>query len=90
MLRGADPAGVTLNDISRMASVAERDVPHHLAHLDRSLSHGPEELLIDPARCVGCGFVFAKRTRFVRPGQCPDCKARRITLPRFRILPRKR
>ncbi|MDJ0787420.1 MAG: transcriptional regulator [Myxococcota bacterium] len=90
MIREADPeSGVTLRDVSRLAGVAEKELPDHLAHLARSLSAAGEELAIEPPVCRGCGFAFAKRTRFTRPGQCPRCKGRRISLPRLRIASRR-
>ena len=60
-------------------------MPDHLAHLEKSLQRRDGTLHLEPVRCLGCDFVFEKRTRFTRPGRCPRCKGRRLTLPRFWI-----
>lgn len=75
----------TAKDLSRRAGVAEREVPAHLAHLARSLVHRGERLRLERPACLDCGFDFPRRERTTRPGHCPRCRSRRITLPRFWI-----
>lgn len=75
----------TARDLSKRVGISEHDVANHLEHLERSLTHKGERLVIDPPRCLDCGFVFAHRHRFTRPGSCPSCRGRRISLPEFRI-----
>jgi predicted Zn-ribbon and HTH transcriptional regulator len=75
----------TALDLSKAVGISEREVPDHLAHLERSLRHRAGRLRIEPVRCLGCGFEFRDRRRFTRPGRCPGCKGRRLTLPRFSI-----
>jgi len=38
-------------------------------------------LMIVPAECKKCGFVFAKRDKFRKPGKCPVCKGESIQEP---------
>ena len=45
-------------------------------------------LEIEPARCLACRYAFEDRTRLSKPGRCPVCRATRIALPRFRVVPR--
>lgn len=75
----------TALDLSKLVGVSEREVPDHLAHLERSLKRRPGTLRVEPVRCLGCGFTFEERRRFTRPGRCPGCRGRRLTLPRFSI-----
>lgn len=77
----------TAKDLSAEVGVRERDVPDHLAHLARSLagSGGTERLVVHPASCVACGFVFRDRGRLTRPGACPACRSTRIDPPAFEI-----
>jgi len=79
----------TARDLSREVGIPERDVAHHIEHLERSLRRTGERLAIEPAACLECGFEFARRERhrFTRPGRCPACHGRRISLPAFRIEP---
>ena len=78
---------VTTRDLSTIVGIPEREVAAHLEHLKRSLKHHGQALLVEPPSCLDCGFEFAHRERYTRPGGCPKCRGRRITLPRFRIEP---
>lgn len=78
---------MTAQDLSGRLSIREREVAEHLQHLSRSLARGPERLVVVPARCLKCGFVFAERERFAKPSRCPACKSERIEPPRFAIQP---
>jgi predicted Zn-ribbon and HTH transcriptional regulator len=78
----------TARDLSRRVGVREREVLEHLPHLDRSLRHRGCVLRVESAACLECGFRFAERTRYARPGGCPQCRGRRISLPRFQVIAR--
>jgi hypothetical protein len=81
----AGPA--TARDLSREVGIPERSVADHLEHLARSLRHEGLTLAVEAPACLDCDFVFAHRDRhrYSRPGRCPRCHGRRITLPRFWI-----
>jgi hypothetical protein len=76
---------VSAKEISAAAGVSERGLAGQLKHVDRSLRAAGEKLRVVPARCRSCGFVFAKRERFSRPGKCPVCKSGRIQPPLFTV-----
>jgi predicted Zn-ribbon and HTH transcriptional regulator len=67
------------------AGVSERDLPRHLEHLRKSLRQEGLRLAVSPAKCLGCGFVFAKRDRLSKPGRCPVCKGTRVAGPEFSV-----
>jgi predicted Zn-ribbon and HTH transcriptional regulator len=75
----------TLRELSGAVSVSEKDIATHLEHLERSLRRGDERLVIEPAKCLACGFEFADRKRASRPSRCPECRGNRIAFPRFSI-----
>ncbi len=79
----AGPA--TARDLSVIAGIREKDVAEHLEHLARSLPHGGERLVVEPASCIACGYAFEDRHRLSRPGACPRCRSTRIDPPAFRI-----
>ena len=79
---------LTARDLSERLGVAEREIGPHLEHLARSVRARGERLVLDPPRCLGCGFVFEERARPTKPGRCPACRATRISPPRFSIAPR--
>src|SRR5215470_12454818 len=85
-LRAALLAGpLTAHELSARVGVGEKEVADHLEHLARSLRHGEDRLLVEPARCLACGFVFKDRTRLARPSKCPACRSQRITPARFHV-----
>lgn len=77
----------TALQISQRAGVAEAEVAAHLQHLARSLSHRDQQLIVEPAGCLSCGFSFDNRRRLSRPSRCPECRSERLTPPRFSIEP---
>lgn len=76
---------LTVRELSQAARIAERDVLGHLEHLARSAAGRGQRLSIEPSRCLGCDFVFQERTRFTKPGKCPECRSTRITPARFAL-----
>jgi predicted Zn-ribbon and HTH transcriptional regulator/GNAT superfamily N-acetyltransferase len=82
MLRGD---AHTALELSRALRVPEKDVYHHLEHVEKSATASGRRFIIDPAMCVGCGYSFQSRRRVRKPGKCPECSATRISPPRFRV-----
>ena len=72
-------------DLSAAVSISEREVSGHLEHIQRSIHSAGQRLVVIPAVCKKCGFVFAKREKLRRPGKCPVCKGESIQEPRFVI-----
>ncbi|MHC4138081.1 MAG: transcriptional regulator [Planctomycetota bacterium] len=87
-LREALLAGdATARDLSRLVGIPERDVAEHIRHLERSVRRSGGRVVVEPSICFSCGFAFTPREhhRYTRPGRCPECHSRRISLPTFRI-----
>ena len=76
---------LSVKGLSAIAGIPEKDVYSHLEHIERTLQASGHRLVITPARCRKCGFVFRKRQRYAKPGKCPVCKGSTIEEPRFRI-----
>ena len=76
---------LSARELSARVSISEKDVAHHLEHLARSLAHDGLRLVVDPANCEHCGFVFKKRERLDAPSRCPVCRSERIAAPKFAI-----
>ena len=72
-------------DVSAAVKIPEREVSGHLEHIQKTIASSGRHLVIMPAECKKCGFVFAKRDRFTRPGKCPVCKGESIREPHFSI-----
>jgi predicted Zn-ribbon and HTH transcriptional regulator len=72
-------------DLSAAVSISVREVSSHLEHIQRSLASTGQRLVVIPAACKKCGFVFAKREKLKRPTKCPVCKGESIQEPLFEI-----
>ncbi len=76
---------MSAREISGALGISEKEVSEHLAHIGRSVASQDKKVMITPANCLACGYVFEDRKRFTRPGRCPQCKRSHIQSPRFRI-----
>lgn len=80
----------TAHELSALVSAPEAAVEKHLEHLARSIAASGEELVVEPAKCLGCGHAFRDRRRFSAPGRCPRCRSERIRPPRFSASKRQK
>ena len=76
---------LTQRDLSQAVSIPEKEVVDHLSHIERSVRSQGKKLVEIPCRCLSCGFVFEKRTRFSKPGRCPHCRNSHIQTARYHI-----
>ncbi|MCK5426395.1 MAG: transcriptional regulator [Thermodesulfovibrionia bacterium] len=79
--------GQTLSakEISAHVSVSEKEVYEHLDHIQKTVNKSGFTLIITPAECRKCGFVFRKREKMKKPGKCPVCRGELIKEPLFSI-----
>ena len=76
---------LTVRDLSQAASIPEKDVFEHLAHIDRSLKIHGIKLTGTPYICLDCSFEFDQRKKYTRPGRCPQCKNSHLQPAVYRI-----
>lgn len=76
---------LSAKEISGIVGIREKDVYDHLEHIRQSLHRHERQLVVTPAACEGCGFVFRKRDRLTRPGRCPVCRGEAVTEPLFHV-----
>lgn len=72
-------------DLSSKAAIAEKQVYGHLEHIRKTAAATQRRLIVTPAECKKCGFVFRKRERFKKPGRCPVCRGESIQEPLYSI-----
>jgi predicted Zn-ribbon and HTH transcriptional regulator len=70
-------------DLSGLVGIPEKEVAGHLEHIRQSLHRTGRRLIVQPAECTKCGFVFEKRERLTRPSRCPVCKSESLHAPLF-------
>jgi predicted Zn-ribbon and HTH transcriptional regulator len=76
---------LTLRDLSQAVSISEKEVVFHLDHIERSIRNQGKKLVETPYKCLSCGFVFDKRSRFSKPGRCPICRNSHMQRARYHI-----
>ncbi len=69
---------LTVGELSKEIGKSEKELYDHLEHLLESNS-----LVIIPAECLKCGYIFEKREKVKKPGRCPECKGTYIKQPMF-------
>jgi len=72
-------------ELSTAVRISEKEVFGHLEHIRKSLTLSGRRLIVTPAECRKCGFVFAKRESLKRPGKCPVCRGESIRGPQFEV-----
>ena len=72
-------------DLSGLVGIPEKEVAGHLEHIRQSLHRIGRRLIVQPAECMKCGFIFDKRERLTRPSRCPMCKSESIHSPLFSL-----
>ena len=79
---------VSLQELALLLEMRPRELEDYLHHLIRSLKHTPCHVIITPATCRKCGFVFHK-DKLHKPGKCPRCHGTWISEPLISIEERR-
>ena len=85
MIELLDNKEMSAGELSQTIGIREKEVYAHLSHIARSVNAQRKKLIIIPAECLGCGYVFENRKRYTRPSRCPHCKSEHIRNPVYRI-----
>ncbi len=85
LLQALSAEPLTVRALSQAAGLSERDVLDHLRHLQKSLKAQKRRLVMMPATCIDCHFIFQKRERLARPGKCPICRSTHLSGPHFSL-----
>lgn len=73
-------------DLSQALSIMEKEVYYHLEHISKSVTAHNKKLVVTPCECLSCGFVFASRKKWTKPGRCPECKKGHIRQAEYRVV----
>jgi predicted Zn-ribbon and HTH transcriptional regulator len=72
------------DDLRHEFGLTVKVLEEDLRHIERSVRAAGQRLIVRPARCEVCDFLF-KSTALHPPGRCPSCRDRRIIGPWFSI-----
>jgi predicted Zn-ribbon and HTH transcriptional regulator len=67
----------SISRLARELGLSRGDVEDALRHMIRSARAAGHRVVVLPARCRTCGFVFDEDT-LAKPGKCPSCRNSRI------------
>lgn len=74
----------SLHELALLLGVRQKELEDDLQHLLKSLKNMPFHVIITPAACRKCGFVFHK-DKLHKPGKCPRCHGTWISDPLISI-----
>jgi predicted Zn-ribbon and HTH transcriptional regulator len=74
----------TASSLARELGLDRCDMEDDLRHLIRTARALGHDVVVEPARCKSCGFVF-EEDRLTKPGRCPACRESRIYEPLIRV-----
>lgn len=73
-----------MSRLARELGLPRADVEDALRHMILSARAAGHRVVVEPARCRSCGFVFDEE-RLTKPGKCPSCRNSRIFEPQISI-----
>lgn len=62
------------SSLARELGLRRGEIEEDLAHAIRSARAAGHAVVVEPARCRKCGFVFDDG-RLTKPGKCPECRS---------------
>jgi len=74
----------SVSALARELGLDRRDAEDDLRHAIRSARAAGHEVVVEPARCKQCGFLFGE-DKLSKPGKCPSCRGTRIFEAQIRI-----
>jgi len=67
----------SVSSLARELGLQRKDAEDDLHHAIRSARAAGHRIVVEPARCKQCGFLF-DGDKLSKPGKCPECRGTRI------------
>lgn len=83
LLRWLEGRELTVGELSKVVGKSEKEIYDHLEQLQKS-----GLLVIIPAECGKCDYIFESREKVKKPSKCPKCKSTYIKQPLFTVSSR--
>jgi len=74
----------SVSRLARELGLSRGDMEDDLRHMIRSALAAGHRVVVVPARCRTCGFIFGEE-KLTKPGKCPECRGSRILEPQIGI-----
>ena len=85
IIKHLEEAPCTTRDLSQLVGIREKEVVPHLEHIQKSLRASKRKLIVHPAQCLSCNYVFKDRKLLSKPSACPQCRNQQIDPPVFSL-----
>lgn len=76
---------ISAQDIANLFRTNLKEILEHLEHIKRIIKKEKKELIMYPAGCKTCGFIFKERSKIKSPSKCPSCKSEFIEKAKLHI-----
>jgi len=70
-------------ELANQYKVEMFEILEDLKHIKYSIK--PKKLIMKPAQCKKCSFIFKERSKIKKPSKCPKCRSEWIMAALFRI-----
>ena len=74
----------SISSLARELGLTRGDIDDDLRHAIRSARAQGHDVVVIPARCKNCGFVFGEE-KLSKPSRCPMCKGTRLFEPLLHV-----
>jgi predicted Zn-ribbon and HTH transcriptional regulator len=81
---------MTAQEICDILDLKKRSIVYEdINHIARSVRNQGKEVIVKPASCGKCHYVFKVKDSAKAPNRCPKCKSEWILAPSFLIRKKK-
>jgi len=81
---------LTAQDLCERLGLKKRSIIYEdIDHIARSVRNKGKEVIVRPASCGKCNYVFSLKHSAKAPTKCPKCKSEWILAPAFFIRKKK-
>ena len=81
---------LTAQDLCERLGIKKRSIIYEdIDHIAKSVKREGKEVIVRPASCGKCNFVFKKIQTAKAPTKCPKCRSEWILAPAFLIRRKK-
>lgn len=77
----------TASSVAHELGLDRRHIEDEIQHIIRTARAAGHDVVVEPARCKNCGFLFAE-TKLTKPSKCPACRGTRVFEPLLQVKPR--
>jgi transcriptional regulator len=72
------------SSLARELGLKRGEIDEDLSHAIRSARAAGHTVVVEPAKCRKCGFVFDE-SKLTKPGKCPECRSTWLDEPLISI-----